>query len=195
MPVTASCQNFKPFFTLFHLSSLSTLFPLFDLQFEGKQFIKHVTLFVCLFPSRESKKTLITKVGSIRFICIRNLFKIWFDGDFSFSDIRCLQIKIDQSIFYIQNFVSGYRTLASVQDLVALLLEHVKSFQIKSYNMMINVNCFYLNESSYYRIHVKGLVLKITSERASRLSSLLTHSVGMTFSPGLFENFHSLNHF
>ena len=155
-------------------------------------------MFVCLFPSRESKKTLITKVGSIRFICIRNLFKIWFDGDFSFSDIRCLQIKIDQSIFYIQNFVSGYRTLASVQDLVALPLEHVKSFQIKSYNMMINVNCFYLNESSYYRIHVKGLVLKFTSERASLLSSLLTHSVGTTFSPGLFENFlyvHSLNHF
>ena len=102
----------------------------------------------------------------------------------------------NRSIYFLySNFVSGYPTLASVQDLVALLLEHVKSFQIKSCNMMINVNCFYLNESSYYRIHVKGLVLKITSERASRLSSLLTHSVGMTFSPGLFENFHSLNHF
>ena len=73
-----------------------------------------------------------------------------------------------------------------------------EKFPNQIYNMMINVNCFYLNESSYYRIHVKGLVLKITSERASLLSSLLTHSVGTTFSPGLFENFvyvHSLNHF
>ena len=119
---------------------------------------------------------------------------------FSIYSLRYLQIKIDQFTSYSEFCIGvSYLSVRSGFSRTPVnLLEHVKSFQIKSYNMMINVNRFYLTESSYLRIHVKGLVLKIVSEGSSLLSSPLTHSIWTTFSPGLSENFlyaQSLNHF